>query len=110
MGDSPIIYFRPEISGVNSSKFIANYENRFGRKPEVNVARTYDALYVTAHVLRICDAQHDLTSECIRDELYTIHDFPGVVGTINFDEYGDVSIPYVVKTVRDGQFMRLEEQ
>lgn len=104
-----VIYFRPEISGLKSEAFISKYENLFSQKPEVNVARTYDALYVTAHVLRICDTQDNLTSECIRDELYAIHNFPGVVGTINFDEYGDVSIPYTVKTVKNGEFVKLKE-
>ncbi|MFA6422568.1 MAG: penicillin-binding protein activator [Candidatus Buchananbacteria bacterium] len=98
------IYLRSTIS-ENGKTFMEEYKQKNGVNPEIGTARTYDALNVITVALKICEQKNNLTSNCIKDELYKIKDYNGTIGKIGFDINGDVDIPYVVQTVKDGQFV-----
>ncbi len=69
-------------------------------------AHAYDAMNVLAQVME--DVGTNGTA--IRDALYALPEYDGVVGSFRFDENGDVvGIPYVLKEVQDGAFVTLRD-
>ena len=69
------------------------------------VAGAYDAMHVFAQVM----AEVGTDGTAIRDALYALKDYKGIVGTFHFDENGDVvGLPYALKTFKDGKIETLE--
>lgn len=98
-----VTYITPDITTQAGGEFIAKYKQEYGKRPRVNSVRTYDALHVLAKAMRNCK---QITSECIKNELYKI-EHKGGVGPIDFDKNGDVDLPFVVKTAKDGEFIQV---
>ncbi len=88
--------------------FAATYKEKFG-DPQATLsfaAHAYDATNVLAQV--IGTAGTDGTA--IRDALYALPKYTGIVGSFHFDANGDVvGIPYELKTFRDGKIETLEQ-
>ena len=98
--------FNPDIPTTkNTEEFIEKYEKRYGEKPEMTAANCYDAVNILALVIQKCDEDTD----CIKDGLYQVKNYPGVSGTTTFDENGDVENPIIIKTIKNGQFVPYEE-
>lgn len=66
--------------------FVKAYEDKYGEKPDIYAAHGYDAMRVVAAALANRPA---LPGEVIKG-LRDVKDFPGVTGSIQFDEKGDV--------------------
>ncbi len=76
--------------------FVTAYREKFGADPNIWAAYGYDSLRVVAESMRGRSADAFELLKGIR----AIKDFPGVVGSIQFDERGDVKIfprVYVIK-------------
>ena len=67
-------------------KFVKGYEEKYGERPDIYAAHGYDAMRVVAAALA---GRKALASEVIKG-LRAVKDFPGVTGSIQFDEKGDV--------------------
>jgi len=98
-------HFDPEAENELTREYQRDYIKKYGRKSEGFAALAYDGIMITAKVLEICN-----NGECIKNELYKIKDFKGVTGTTSFDEAGDVIKPIIIKTVKNGQFIKLKEE
>ena len=85
--------------------FQATYTERLGRPAEGFAALAYDGLHVLAAAIE--GAGDDAVA--IRNKLYAMPAKPGVTGTTEFDEFGDVLKPVVIKIVNDGAFARHPE-
>ena len=46
--------------------------------------------------------------ECVQNYLTNLRDYDSVLGKLSFDENGDVYYDFFVKTVRNGEFVRLD--
>lgn len=101
-----VVYLR---SVINNQDFINRYQEKYSEYPELYPARSFDAMNVVAEVIKICDKNNNLSSGCIKDELYKIKDYQGVMGIISFDRNGDVDIPYQVKIIKNGEFVEYNE-
>lgn len=86
---------------ARSRNYERAYYEQYGTPTGGFAPLMYDATHIIAHTLRAC--QHNTT--CMVHALHEIR-YEGVSGTITFDENGDPSIPLVMKTVRDGVFVR----
>jgi len=95
-------HFDPDSNNPLVQEFQKKYIARYGRKAEGFAALAYDGIRIIAHVLRKCESN----SECIKNELYKVKDFPGVTGPTTFDDHGDVVKPIIIKTVRNGKFVK----
>ncbi|MBI3032786.1 ABC transporter substrate-binding protein [Candidatus Woesearchaeota archaeon] len=99
--------FDPYEGTEKMKQFNQLYHSKFGEDAEGYAAYGYDATMVIADALKQCE-QNDTLTICIRDYLYHIKNYEGVTGNISFDEYGEVIQPLTVKTVKDGQFVKLK--
>jgi len=91
-------------------------ESEFGQKfvaeygaPESNMAWAgygYDTLGVLAQTI----AEVGTDGPAMRDYLYGMDKYAGVVGNISFDENGDVvGVKYALREVKDGAFVKISD-
>lgn len=98
-------YFDVNSSNIKVKNFVDKYNKKFGEKPGVFAAHSYDALMIIASTLKNSDSY---TSDSIKNELLKINSFDGVSGSTTFDKYGDVSKPVSIKQVKNGEFVFLK--
>ncbi len=94
-----------EYSSDKRNKFINDYKKRFGIEPGICSDRGYDSVYILAHALSMTN-----NNEMVKDSLYKIKDFKGVIGNISFDVNGDLTdLNYDLLKVKNGQFVPYEK-
>ncbi len=79
--------FEPDSEHAHVQKFVTAYRERYGETPNLFAAEGYDAMKVLAVAL---EARHALPGELPRGLRDEVKEFPGVTGSIQFDEGGDV--------------------
>lgn len=84
--------------------FFDKYKSRFGFEPTYRAYFAYDAFQIIYSAIKQCGED----VECSRNFLDNMESYDGVSGPITFDENGDAIIPLVLKTVKDGEFVKLE--
>ncbi len=83
------------------NKFKLLFEEMFpGKKPSIEHALAYDCLNVLLFAIKNTDGRVD----SVKNKIYTIKNFPGVAGSITFDQIGDVIKPYGIKIYKDKEF------
>jgi branched-chain amino acid transport system substrate-binding protein len=95
-------HFDPDAGPQLVKDYQQKYIEKYGRKSEGFAALAYDGIRILIEVLK--KRGSDTTS--IKDALYEVRDFPGVTGPTTFDDHGDVIKRVVIKTVRNGRFLR----
>lgn len=80
--------------------FVSAYQSRFGSEPGWIAAHGYDAIQVIAKALE----KEGANREAIQKGLSEIEGFPGVSGTITFDENGDVIKEILRLEIKEGEF------
>lgn len=83
-------------------EFIKKFRGKYGVDPEYYAPIGYDAVKILALAIE----KGGFRPEQIKNALYQIKDFPGLSGTTSFDENGDVIKPVILKTVKNGRFVR----
>ncbi|MCP3961951.1 MAG: amino acid ABC transporter substrate-binding protein [bacterium] len=78
--------FELDSDFAHVKKFVEAYEAKYGEQPDIYAAHGYDAMRVVAQAVT---GRPALTGEVIKG-LRDVKDFPGVTGSIQFDEKGDV--------------------
>jgi branched-chain amino acid transport system substrate-binding protein len=84
-------------------KFIAEFEKRTGKKPEIIAYNTYDIYTVLAGAVKECGSNR----ECVNEYLGDIKDFDGVGGKFSIKD-GKLVRDFYFKTIKDGQFVSAE--
>jgi len=106
-----VIYTAVEFEHESKEPMIKEYQDKFmakyGKPSEIRAATAYDAVMITARAMANCNNPEDTV--CIKKELYNTKNYPGISGVTTFDENGDVIKPIMIKTVKDGKFVRYEE-
>ncbi len=84
--------------------FVAAYRAKFGSDPDLYAAHGYDAYQVLVEALR----QGGTSASSFWKGMRNIREYPGVTGTFQFDEKGDVQkFPHVYR-VKDGKALDYE--
>jgi branched-chain amino acid transport system substrate-binding protein len=97
-----VIYILPASpAGAAPQTFAAAYQAKFGHKPELFAAESYDAVNLLADAMKAAKGR-DISSTEIGDYLRQVRNYAGASGTITFDRSGDVTKPYAIKIVRNG--------
>lgn len=90
------------------SDFEGTAKERFGA-PQASitwVSYGYDATNILLQAM----ANVGTDGTAIRDYLYKLPEYKGIVGTIHFDKNGDVvGIPYALKTFQDGKIVKVKD-
>jgi len=79
------------------------FRERYNREPIFAAAHAYEAMMVLAAALKITGG----SSRGLKQALLSIKNFPGLVGEISFDRFGDVQRTEFLVTVRQGAFQTL---
>jgi len=85
--------------------FQKRYQQRFGHSPSFAAAYAYDAMRVLAVALETTKGRRAGLPGALSD----IRDFPGLHWPITIDLFGDTISPIYITTVRDGQFVALQQ-
>ena len=97
--------FSPKSEDARVQEFIGKFRRKYGVDPEYYAPIGYDAVKILALAIE----KGDFDSEQIKSALYQIKDFPGLSGTTSFDKNGDVIKPVILKTVKNGKFLRYKQ-
>ncbi|MEM7583987.1 MAG: branched-chain amino acid ABC transporter substrate-binding protein [Acidobacteriota bacterium] len=79
--------FEPDSDFAHVQSFVRGYREKFGEEPDLFAAEGYDTMKVVAKAL---ESHHTLATELHRGLWDEIKEFPGVTGSIQFNENGDV--------------------
>lgn len=81
------IFFELDSEHAHVRKFVEGFEKKYGEMPDLYAAHGYDAMMVMAAAVEGRPALPGEIHKGLRD---SIKEFPGVTGSIQFDEKGDV--------------------
>ena len=95
-----------DIDNPDIQDYRTSYKTVYGKESDFISANAYDAMRILAEAIKVCKGDN---SECIKEYLYKVKDYPGVGGLTSFDQNGDVIKPVIIKTVKNGQFVKYEE-
>lgn len=102
-----VVYIAPKFRESNTTEemisFAVRYRSRFGTEPTYFAAQSYDGMMSLYRALLDCSYED---TGCAKQALFEL-DYEGASGPIKFDENGDVVKPVELKTIEDGQFVRL---
>lgn len=103
-----VFYTSPtfDINDPKIKPYAEKYRQKAGKDSTAYAANSYDAVHLIADAIESCNGDD---SECIRDYLYSVKDYPGMGGLTTFDENGDVIKPVAIKTIKNGEFVIYEE-
>ena len=102
--------YTAHIAGEDNLKprmeeFKAEYQARFGNKPNFSAYYNYDALNVLTEAMKNLE---QINAGAVKDEILRKKDFRSLYGEISFDQYGDVTRDYIILKVLDGEFVKAE--
>jgi len=86
-----IFFSDPSVAeNLKKQAYFDKYEAKTGKLPDLTfpAAARYDAVHILADAITFCK---EVNSECVRDYLYDLKKYSGVLGTYGFDENGDLS-------------------
>lgn len=86
-------------------EYIANFQERAGRNPNLHAAVAYDSMYMLADAIE----RGGFDRSAIRDALAETEGFVGVTGAIEFTDVGDVVRDYMILEVVDGEWVVQED-
>ncbi|MGX7406619.1 amino acid/amide ABC transporter substrate-binding protein, HAAT family (TC 3.A.1.4.-) [Aerococcus urinaehominis] len=97
----------PDRDSDKVRDFNANYEAKYGKKPDQFAAQSYDAIYLLYQAW--LDSGKTQDRAAFRDALANIDTIEGVTGDFKFTEKGDPEMAVQVLKIEDGQFTELSE-
>jgi branched-chain amino acid transport system substrate-binding protein len=98
-------YFDRENPSAELLEFMRQYEARFHEPAEAFSASAFVGMQLVLHALNGCDTPE---AGCIRRQLQHMETTVTILGPTTIDEVGDIRYPIFLKTVRNGQFVRLK--
>ena len=98
-------HFSSEQDSDKAKTFSDAYNAKFRIAPLAFAALAYDSVWLVADALKRAGSTD---STALRDAIAATRDFPGVTGTISFDQGRDPKKPVIVIRVQDGKFAYLE--
>jgi len=98
--------FDSEGQDQHIKDFVKAYKEKHNSIPTAFSANAYDAVMIYAKTIEKCRNTGPI---CIKNELYKVQNHPGVSGTTSFDKNGDVEKPIIIKTVKNGEFVKYSD-
>lgn len=92
-------HYSPDASDARVRKFVKDYQSRFNTVPDAQAATGYDAALIMFDAIKRASS---LDGAAIRDALAATKNFPGVTGTVTFNENGDAVKPIIMIKIEPG--------
>ena len=88
-------------------KFVNDYKKLYGSTPDALAATAYDAANIMFDAVK---RSKSLSGPDIRDSLAATNAFPGVTGTVTFNQQRDAVKPIVMIEIKDGGTYAVKER
>ncbi|MDA8611484.1 ABC transporter substrate-binding protein, partial [Candidatus Pacebacteria bacterium] len=83
--------------------FVNKFKEKYGVLPDGYNAESFMGMRLTGEAFRTCGKDY----QCVSDFLTREEGHDSIFGKVNFDENGDISHEFFLKTVENGEFVRL---
>ena len=100
-------HYSPYDTDPKVVKFVNDYKAKYGSTPDALAATAYDAARIMFDAVK---RSKSLAGPDIRDALAATKDFPGVTGTVTFNENRDAVKPIVMIEIKDGGTYAVKER
>jgi branched-chain amino acid transport system substrate-binding protein len=100
-------HYSPYDTDPKVQKFVNDYKSRYNTVPDALAATAYDAARIMFDAIK---RSKSLNGPDIRDALAATKDFPGVTGTVTFNEHRDAVKPIVMIEIKDGGTYAVKER
>jgi branched-chain amino acid transport system substrate-binding protein len=100
-------HYSPYDTDPKVQKFVNDYKAKYGSIPDALAATAYDAARIMFDAIK---RSKSLSGPDIRDSLAATKDFPGVTGTVTFNEHRDAIKPIVMIEIKDGGTYAVRER
>lgn len=92
-------HYSPNDTDARVQKFVKDYQSLYGTVPDALAATGYDAALIMFDAIRRASS---LEGAAIRDALAATRNFPGVTGTVTFNENRDAVKPIMMIKIEPG--------
>ena len=100
-------HYSPYDTDPKVQKFVNDYKSRYNTIPDALAATAYDAALIMFDAIKRAPS---LDGTAIRDALAATKAFPGVTGTVTFNENRDAVKPIVMIEIKDGGTYAVRER
>ena len=100
-------HYSPYDTDPKVVKFVTDYKAKYGSTPDALAATAYDAARIMFDAIK---RSKSLSGTDIRDALAATKDFPGVTGTVTFNQNRDAVKPIVMIEIKDGGTYAVKER
>lgn len=97
--------FDPSSDNPEMIEFNRAYVDKWKEIPDSYAAESYEGIRLLGSAYSKCGKD----SLCIKDYLSGLRNYQSIFGPLNVDNKGDVAYTFFLKTVRNGEFVRLGE-
>src|SRR5215207_994714 len=100
-------HYSPYDTDPKVQKFVNDYKTRYNTVPDALAATAYDAAKIMFDAIK---RSPSLDGAAIRDSLAATREFPGVTGTVTFNENRDAVKPIIMIEIKDGGAYAVRER
>ena len=100
-------HYSPYDTEPKVAKFVNDYKAKYGSVPDALAATAYDAAHIMFDAIK---RSKSLNGPDIRDALAATKDYPGVTGTVTFNQNRDAVKPIVMIEIKDGGLYAVRER
>ncbi len=100
-------HYSPFDTDPKVVKFVNDYKSRYSKTPDALAATAYDAANIMFDAIK---RSKSLSGTDIRDALAATNAFPGVTGTVTFNQQRDAVKPIVMIEIKDGGTYAVRER
>src|SRR5215216_5591311 len=100
-------HYSPFDTDPRVVKFVNDYKSRYNSTPDALAATAYDAANIMFDAIK---RSKSLSGPDIRDALAATNAFPGVTGTVTFNQQRDAVKPIVMIEIKDGGTYAVRER
>ena len=100
-------HYSPYDTDPKVQKFVKDYKARYNSTPDALAATAYDAANIMFDAIK---RSKSLSGPDIRDALQATNAFPGVTGTVTFNQNRDAVKPIVMIEIKDGGTYAVRER
>ena len=95
-------FFYNDIKENGSEKFRKSFQERYNIEPDSYAALTYDSAQLLIEAIK----KNGVSREGIYEYLSKVENYPGVTGSITFDQNHDVKSKIVILTIKNGKIVK----